>query len=56
MKCQSCDCFLSDREATRRVASTGEFLDLCNECYLPIKEDVPTVERFETEVENDSEI
>ena len=58
MKCRSCDEILTNREATRRVASSGEFLDLCDRCYLPIKDDVPTRERVETDLEemgNDGE-
>lgn len=45
MRCQSCNNVLTVRESIRRVASTGEFLDLCNSCYEPIKEDVPTISR-----------
>jgi len=55
MRCRSCDCALTDRESVRRVASTLEFLDLCNSCYEPIKEDVPTVERLEQELIEESE-
>lgn len=49
MRCLSCNDVLSDREATRRVQSTGEFLDLCNRCYEYIKEDVKTYERADLE-------
>ena len=51
MRCLSCNEVLTDREATRRVLSTGEFLDLCDRCYEPIKEDVKTNERIETSEE-----
>ena len=44
MRCLSCDKNLSDREAVRKYASTGEFLDLCDRCYDPIKEEVAVVE------------
>lgn len=42
MRCLSCNCILSSRDATRRSASTNEFLDLCSSCL----DDVP----FEFEV------
>lgn len=31
-RCVCCNKNLSDFEATRRSASTGEFLDMCNNC------------------------
>ena len=43
MKCLSCDSILTDEEATRRVKSSGEFLDLCNLCYFPIHNEVELV-------------
>ena len=49
MRCLSCNDVLSDREATRRIKSTGEFLDFCDTCYSSIKEEVPTVERVDLE-------
>lgn len=52
MKCRSCDCILNDREATRKYASTGEFLDLCDSCFEPIRSEVNTVERFEMPTED----
>ncbi len=45
MHCQACDCLLTDFEATRRSATTGEFLDLCNTCYSSIEDEVPAIER-----------
>lgn len=33
MRCLSCNKILSDLEATRKYASTGEFMDLCNRCF-----------------------
>lgn len=32
MRCCCCDTNLSDFEATRRSAVTGDFLDMCNKC------------------------
>ncbi|HET8685597.1 MAG TPA: hypothetical protein VFM18_02895 [Methanosarcina sp.] len=33
MRCACCNKILSDFEATRRHAVTGEFLDICNKCF-----------------------
>tara|TARA_X000001036_G_C20439890_1_gene708851 strand:+ start:339 stop:530 length:192 start_codon:yes stop_codon:yes gene_type:complete len=33
MKCRACDKRLGDFEATRKDLTTGEYLDLCNNCY-----------------------
>lgn len=45
MRCCSCDKNLNDFESTRKLESTGEYLDMCNECYKDIEFDVPTVVR-----------
>lgn len=45
MRCISCDRALNDFESTRRLASTGMFLDMCNRCYKDIEGDVPTIAR-----------
>ena len=44
MRCQSCNCILSDREATRRDLSSDMFTDLCDRCLEPIHKDVRTYE------------
>ena len=36
MRCYSCDCLLSDFEATRKSKTTGEYLDLCNSCFSEV--------------------
>ena len=49
---------LSDFESTRRSASTGEYLDMCNKCYSTIKDEVPALERhdlFDGEEENEED-
>lgn len=53
MKCRACDCVLSDYEATRRYSSSGAFVDLCNDCFSPIAEDVPTINRGDLQSEHD---
>jgi hypothetical protein len=45
MRCLSCNKNLTDFESTRKYASTGEYLDLCNRCYSDIQDDVDTLIR-----------
>jgi hypothetical protein len=45
MRCLSCNKNLSDFESTRKSASTGEYLDLCNTCFSEIQYDVDTIVR-----------
>lgn len=33
MKCRSCDCILSDEEATRKYNGTLVYYELCNYCF-----------------------
>lgn len=44
MKCLACDTVLTDREATRKSLKTGEFIDLCDDCFRPISKDIVTIE------------
>lgn len=56
MKCLSCDVILSAKESTRKYASTGEFVDLCDGCFDHIREDVAAVEtNVPTESSTDGE-
>lgn len=41
MKCQCCDKMLSDYEATRKNAETGQYLDLCQDCLDDVMEQTP---------------
>jgi hypothetical protein len=47
MRCVVCNEVLSDYEATRKHAETGEYLDTCSECLSVINEQVfvPTLDR-----------
>lgn len=45
MRCVSCNKILNDYEATTRLSSTLEFLDMCSSCYSTIANDVPTINR-----------
>jgi len=45
MRCQACDKILTDFESTRKSTVCDDFLDLCNECYDTIRNDVKAMER-----------
>lgn len=47
MRCICCDKNLNDFESTRKSASTGEYLDMCNKCYSSISDDLLSVERYD---------
>lgn len=38
MRCKACDQILEDRELKRKDKQTGEYLDLCDECYVASEE------------------
>jgi hypothetical protein len=44
MRCLACDKRLNDRESTRKYASSGTFVDLCDRCFSTISEDIPDIE------------
>lgn len=44
MRCLSCDRKLNDYESTRRYASSGDFVDLCNRCFSFVADDIPDLE------------
>jgi hypothetical protein len=44
MRCLSCDRKLNDYERTRKYASSGTFVDLCNRCFAEIADDVPDLD------------
>lgn len=43
MRCLSCDCSLSDKEAVRKSLVTQEYIDLCDNCFSYIKDEVLVV-------------
>lgn len=45
MRCISCNCVLTDFEATRRGVNTGDYIDLCNKCFATIADDIEVFER-----------
>ena len=46
MRCVACNAVLTDFEATRKSANTGEYIDLCNKCFNTIREEVAVIEKF----------
>ena len=53
MRCRACDAALTNKEATRKYASTGEFLDLCDDCFETISEDIEVVDGHDVPEEDD---
>lgn len=47
MRCRACDIELTDYESTRKSLLTNEYVDLCNNCYKHIKDDVQAVDNME---------
>lgn len=47
MRCKACDNILNNFEATRKTKESGEFVDLCNRCYVHVKDDMQVVENYE---------
>jgi hypothetical protein len=47
MRCYCCDKNLNDFESTRKHATTGEYLDMCNKCYSTVSDDLLSVERYD---------
>ena len=50
MHCLACDAFLTKVEETsRKYKSNGVFVDLCNNCFDHISDQVATVTRYDSE-------
>jgi len=45
MRCLACNKILNDFEATRKSATTGEYVDLCNHCFHNVEQDIESVVR-----------
>ena len=55
MRCLACNKALNDYEATRKSATTGEYLDLCNHCFHNVDQEVNAISRPDLENEEDFE-
>ena len=47
MRCRCCDVALTDYEATRKSVTTNEYYDMCNRCFLTIKDDLLYKDRID---------
>jgi hypothetical protein len=45
MRCQACNVALSDYESTKKSATSGEYLDLCNNCFSSVETDIDIEDR-----------
>jgi hypothetical protein len=54
MRCVACNKNLSDFESTRKSAETGEYLDMCNDCFFYTEEDIATIDRDDLRSESDT--
>jgi hypothetical protein len=45
MRCIACNAVLTDFEATRKGANTGDYIDMCERCFSTIKDDIDVIER-----------
>lgn len=52
MRCIACNSILSNKEATRKYASTGNFIDLCDHCFDTVEDQIPSIDGRDT---NDEE-
>ena len=55
MRCLACNKALNDYEATRKSATTGEYVDLCNHCFHNVDQEVNAISRPDLENEEDFE-
>jgi hypothetical protein len=54
MRCVACNKNLSDFESTRKSAESGEYLDMCNDCFFYTEDDIATVDRDDLRSEADT--
>ena len=55
MRCLACNKILNDFEATRKSATTGTFVDLCNHCFHDVEYDIQSLEREDLRESDDME-
>ena len=55
MRCLACNKILNDFEATRKSATTGQFVDLCNHCFHDVEYDIESLEREDLRETDDIE-
>lgn len=47
MRCKACNKVLNNFELTRKCRESDEFVDLCNDCYTYVSDDLQVVENYE---------
>jgi hypothetical protein len=47
MRCTACNKALTDIESTRKDGRTGEYYDLCGNCYQSYRDNLVTLEDYE---------
>jgi hypothetical protein len=55
MRCLACNKALNDFESTRKSATTGEYVDLCNHCFHNVEQDIESLEREDLRNEDNVE-
>jgi len=56
MRCISCNEVLSDYEASRRSVRTHQYIDLCNDCFRYVRDDIAAVGNVRLINEGDDDI
>jgi len=60
MRCIACNKNLNDFESTRKSATTGEYVDLCNHCFHNVEQDIESIVREdlrdEESIEDENEL
>lgn len=60
MRCLACNKGLNSRESTRKYASSGTYIDLCDRCFSYVAEEIPDVsdgidpDQFDDDTDNES--
>jgi hypothetical protein len=49
MHCRCCDAQLTDYESTRKHIDTGEYLDVCNQCFAYVRDSIQSIGRIDQE-------
>jgi hypothetical protein len=55
VRCLACNKILNDFEATRKSATTGTYVDLCNHCFHDVEYDIQSLEREDLRESDDIE-
>jgi hypothetical protein len=53
MRCLSCNKALGDFESTRKSVETGEYIDMCNNCFSHVAKNVVTHDRADLQAEDE---